>query len=180
MLRLIRDHAKTPLGGHGYAPSGIRGGSIDEVLNKMSEYRAANALPLGDPEQDLAEDYLLRARWLVKDCPDREITFGQKVAETTMAIWRSYPKKLEVRSPEVESRLGVCAACPHACAIAMPASTYGLAADNRAVLFTGLTHYASHKACDHHKWMNAMGVLLKHPLIIALLPSPQMCWVQKD
>lgn len=188
MLRLRKDHARKPIGGHRFVGHGtpIKAETIDDVLQKVEEYRAANSLPLGNPEAEMALQYATFAPWLVRSVEDREPTFTQLLAESAMRIHKAFPAQLEAKDPLQAHRLTLCRNCPAFCLpTALRNTVYQKTAYHRAALFSGNFAFANAGACLHHVWWLAMASRLKEPVKASsmispsgvLLPQPEMCWV---
>lgn len=116
MLEVKRGHAKPPKDGHRFPiyPGGfLKGDTVEEVLEKMEDYRAENAFPLDDPETDLAYFYLKNAKYLVRVVEGERFKLPSLIiAEAIMALWREHPKVMPADSLIPGIRSKTCASCP--------------------------------------------------------------------
>lgn len=119
MLKLNPKQARQPIGGHHFfdEKSGImfRGQTFGEVEEKLKEFRVMNALPVGDPNQEILRFYLKHWPFMVKESgdeapPDSSPYFLQLAFWVRMA-WNSI-KTLGITPKEASSRWETCEKCP--------------------------------------------------------------------
>lgn len=108
-------HPQQPPSGHWFPdPSGytIRAKSLKELVEAVKSYRAANCLPLGNPEADVERFYARQWPWLVDN--RKPITEAEESPHSAWLnrIWRNPPRKW-ARDDEHGSRMAICAQCPH-------------------------------------------------------------------
>jgi hypothetical protein len=182
MLEVKRNHAKPPSGGHRFpAGSGsfVRGDTVEEVLEKMEVYCAENALPLNDPEEDLAYYYLKIAKYLVRVVEGERFKLpSQIIAEAIMALWKSHPKGMPSDSPIPALRAKTCESCemrrefPSDLGSSRP---YVKTATRRAKMLTGDRNFLSGHFCNACKLPLDLINRVKAPEL--LQSAPKSCWI---
>lgn len=117
MLKLNKDQQRIPLGGHHFSKHGttFRGETFQEVVSKLSDFRVANSLQLGDPEQDVLQFYATNWPYMVtSDGLSKPIDPQhdyEKWRKWVFDTWRRPPIKFIIPS-EAEERWKVCEKCP--------------------------------------------------------------------
>lgn len=183
-LEIVRGHPKPPHGNHHFPCHGLtfRAKDVDELILALTTYRMNNSLPLGHPEQEIADYYATISPWLVRESSVQPVASNgvrQIVAEHTMAIWYGKYERLQSHSPIVEERSAVCAACPYAeTALNDPQTSYWNDAATKAALMTGDMDVAKKGWCTHHKWLISLACRLVTPEKVATKPVPDCCWCQ--
>ena len=182
MLEVKRSHAKPPSGGHRFPIEGggfLKGETPEEVLEKIEDYRAENALPLDDPETDLALYYLQIAKYLVKEVEgERAKRPSQIIAEAIMALWKSHPKVMPSDSPIPTLRAKTCDDCkmrwefPADLGNSRP---YVKKAIQRARMLTGDREFTSGRYCNACKLPLDLINRISEPEL--LQSAPKSCWV---
>lgn len=168
MLVVRADHVRRPPGGHRF-PEGkvwLHAASVEELAQRIAQFRADNARPLGQPAREIAAYYQQKAPFLVRARADREdeVDDLQRVAVRTMAIASSPPVLWPASAPQAEARLPVCAHCPFQAQWPEGESTsYTFAADIRAAVLTQRRDYQEAGYCTHHQWPIALAQRLKEP-----------------
>ena len=118
MLRYNKNQHRSPIGGHHFSDHGVmfRGDTFDEVVEKIRNFRITNALPLGEPSQDVL-------RFYAKNFPYMVVADGAETKEEGDAkrnswrswvfeTWRNPPKKVIV-TKDAERRWEICKKCPY-------------------------------------------------------------------
>lgn len=187
MLTVKHNHAKPPNGGHRF-PNGDefhRGDTVEEVLEKMEAHRAENALPLGNPEQDLAKYYQSIAPYLVRDEPDKEFVAprSQIAAESMMTLWREHPDLYLQTNARIALREKTCDECPMKRRYPKDGNSekfYQRRAKQRASLLTGKREIEKEGWCHWCKLPIPLAVLIREPQKWERLQSPpKSCWVKE-
>ena len=157
------------------------GGSIDKVLESVMNFRAENALPLGDIEHEMAAQYAAIAPWLVYDTPDHEPSETQRVAEWVMGYWRRQDPHHGIFTDIPKKRMEVCRECPLMSHAVTPDGTnrYEKTAGSRAAVISGDLAWHVHGTCRHHFWPLLIANRLKEPKNLAVEGSPAHCWVNR-
>lgn len=182
MFEVKRSHAKPPSGGHRFpVESGgfLKGETVEEVLVKIEAHRAENALPLDDPETDLALYYLKIAKYLVKVVEGERFKFpSQVIAEAIMALWRAHPKGMPSDSPIPALRAKTCASCemrrefPSDLGSSRP---YVKVAVQRAKMLTGDREFLTGHYCNACQLPLDLINRIRQPEL--LQSAPKSCWV---
>ncbi len=118
MLAINRDQQRQPHGGHHFVDMGftVRGDTFHEVVEKVRNLRISNAIPEGNPEQEVLQYYAKFFPWMVKiaetepkpDLPSKYVRWRHWVH----AVWKNPPKKL-VTPKEASLRWEICKDCPY-------------------------------------------------------------------
>lgn len=117
MLKLKEKAHKAPYGGHHYPEYGVtfRGDSFKEVEQKVRDFRIANNIPLGEPDQDILCFYAIHWPWLIAVDHGAEDPKSNDQFEAWRAwihkTWKNPPVKL-VTQREAKDRWAVCSTCP--------------------------------------------------------------------
>lgn len=117
MLKLNPHQKREPIGGHQFTEKGVTftGDTFNEVVEKLSDFRTINGLPLGSPEQDVLWFYALHWPFMVMEdrdsaqvtLPDEFFLWRKWIVET----WAHPPHKFVAASDSV-TRRDVCEKCP--------------------------------------------------------------------
>lgn len=152
-------------------------GSIDKVLNAVANFRAENSLPLGDPEHELAEQYMAIAPWLVYEGPDHSLPEQQLIAEWIMRHWGRQTESHGIFTDIPKNRQEVCRTCPHfAHDPSLDGDRYARTANGRAAVLAGDKDWHIHGVCRHHHWPVLIASRLVKPEVLATPESPVHCW----
>lgn len=183
MLEVVRHFPKPPVGGwvlHVHDRD-FRGSSPDQVIEEVTRYRLVNALPPGDPEQELAAAFRGPHPHLVREVPGvpQPRTDRQRVAENTAAIWAGRIARLPALDRGIVDHLVTCRACPHRrMEFAGAATAYADEMQGRAALLAGDPAVAQDGWCDHHfQWCGVIARLTE-PRGVSVEPIPTECFVQ--
>lgn len=187
MQTVKRNHAKPPSGGHRYTVGEIvlKGETVDEVLIKMEEHRAENALPLGDPEEDLAKYYSAVAPHLVRDKPGFKRTRSGSyiAAEAIMRFWRAHPPMLAIDNPFIALHEATCDKCPmkRSFPVGDEMKPYIKKARQRAAMVATDREFQKHGQCYWCKLpINLICRVAKPGEWDGLQDPPKPCWVQSS
>lgn len=116
MLKLNRNQKREPFGGHHFPDHGVtfKANSYDELVKKVEQFRANNAIPLGNPSQEILEFYAKHAPFMV--LPDNESieiapkSDYQDARDWIYKTWRNPPQKTVGRL-EAKDRWECCKNC---------------------------------------------------------------------
>jgi hypothetical protein len=184
ILTVKRDHAKPPAGGHRYVDGSVelKGETVVEVLRKMEDYVAENALPLGHPEQTLAKYYRKIAPYLVREVPGDVVRYRTEiVAEAIMAFWRAHPEVFSGDNPLISLRQSTCEDCPFRTEFPKGKGAdrpYCQKAFKRAELLCSDRDFAKRGRCSWSELPVDLICRVKKPGELEELPPvPKTCWV---
>ncbi|MFB1500835.1 hypothetical protein [Thiocapsa sp. N5-Cardenillas] len=184
MLTILKDHPRSPTGGHWFSDNGVklRGENVDDLIEKIERQRASNAFPIGDPEAELALFYLKIAPFLIRtvDSPRPPLSLSDQVADKIMGVWRTHTGRFAA-SPDVEDRMKTCAACPKRTDYPKPGryAHYCREALVRAQVLTCSLAVESGGLCSHFNLPCLLLARIPKPLETLELPTPcEGCWMQ--
>jgi hypothetical protein len=156
-----------------------------EVLEKMEAHRAENALPLGNPEEDLARYYQMIAPYLVREEPGVEFKTprSQVAAESIMTFWREHPELYLQNNARIALREQTCEECPMKRRYPKDGASgkfYQKKAKQRASLLTAKRDIEGESWCHWCQLPIPLVVLLRNPEKWERLQSPpKSCWVNE-
>lgn len=107
-----------PHGGHHFTAHGIlmKGDTLDEVVRQIKDYRINNAIPVGDPTDEVLQYYA--AKWPFMVYPDEDAKeFRPSVMKERWMKWVRVrwlkPSVKQITLKEAEARWKVCQFCPY-------------------------------------------------------------------
>lgn len=117
ILKLNPYQKRQPIGGHHIIEHGVtfRGETAKEVAEKLRAFRISNAIPVGDPEQDVFTFYLMHWPFMVQEDETATAPKTSKDYEN----WRdwvtrtwAYPPRKMLTQKEAKDRWAICQKCP--------------------------------------------------------------------
>jgi hypothetical protein len=187
MLKLNPDQQRLPHGGHHYpiidGPL-VRADSAREVIRKITDYRIANALPLGDPEQELYRYYHKFWPYTVIEVDstkgDEPATNFPSWAKWVRKAWKMPPKL--VTTKEASFRWDICLTCPHNKQFDWKETNESAVLSQRAFLLRrGIEAPKALQYCDLHRADLSVLTFTETPGLFSEKPKeaiqPSCCWV---
>lgn len=164
----VHQHMR-PIGGHHYVAHQIRfeGDTLDEVAQKVSDYRLNNSIAIGDPKDEILRYYLASYPFMVDidEAPDRVNTLDEikrAWVEWVRSRW-SHPQGKTVTPKEAAIRWQVCLGCPHNRPFEA-ATPEEMEMDRKAFLMRkGHGVPAKLGFCSLHKWVTPIAVFSEAP-----------------
>lgn len=119
-LKLKANSMREPPGGHYYVELGvtIEGDRFSEVVDKLTEFRINNGIPLCEPDQDILKFYARKWEYLVEEDFSEQVDYKPlkekrtRWTEWVHLVWRNPPKNL-APVKEAKERWEMCKSCPH-------------------------------------------------------------------
>jgi hypothetical protein len=139
------------------------GKSLDDLRQKVEDYRESNGLPIGDVSGDFAKAWAETSPWTVCHAeelePDDKAMLAAEAREWLMALWKKPPAKLLGRK-EAEPRYAKCLSCEFNQKLGKDVQG-AEDLNRRAILLTrGLELPKELGCCSVHGWHNRAAVLL--------------------
>lgn len=108
-----------PFGGHHFKDHGVTftGDTLDEVVKKLEDHRINNALPVGNPKQDVLRYYAVKWPFMVDDDytppkPEKPNVLMERWVRWVRKYWGKSLGRM-VTSHEAAARWDICMKCPH-------------------------------------------------------------------
>jgi hypothetical protein len=151
------------------------GPTLDIVIQKVTDYRVANSLPIGDPSREIQDFNAAKTRKIV---PTKiSVTLRERVVKWIESQLRIKPKYVD--EAEADRRAAICAQCPHNLAKWTEGEKCKRCVENAnrgtAIILMGRKQHPPIGACDILEQHNRAAVWLDQPK--ADNPDlPDFCW----
>ena len=171
-------------GGPHFQPEGgplLKGESVDELVERLEEYRAANGQPEGNPVAEITQYYAKAYPWSVEQCAEAPSSplsprLFTRVAAWTNGLWALPPKKL-LSVEDAEFRFNACLACPWRRKALPKGFPAGKETSRRLYLLRRAAEVPEGLGvCRYHGWDNSLACLLENPAA----EGPPECWAGKN
>ena len=115
-LRLKENSMRIPFGGHHFKDRAVmfKAEAFDELVGKVRDFRIANGIKIGNPEEEILIYYAKNWPWLVEENPEQQITKENPRYDK----WRDFifaMKKTPIRKyandREIRTRYETCEKC---------------------------------------------------------------------
>lgn len=176
MLKLNPHQQRSPLGGHHYPSHGrtFKEESFDKLVKSLKKFRVDNAIPVGDPAQDVLIFYAKHFPWMVM--PD----FGtEPKKDDSYEGWRDWITKTWQAAPtkfvsikESEQRWKVCEKCPFN-------TTKGWAETDESAAFTKRA-FMLRRGIPVPKFLGFCSCHRADLTVLVMLDEPKKCSAKKD
>lgn len=182
MIKLRRDYPKRPTeNGFPYKdPSGVEllAEDFDELIGRVSEFRAMNCLPAGEPEFEVGLFYVEHFPDFVEST-DQPIDYEKsdtraELEAWTMKLWINPPKKM-VSAKLAKARTDFCLTCPHLKKWKMEMDNFVDQTIHRRIWILGQGNAGDTGYCSAHKAHAGLLALLEY--VKSETPNP--CWMQE-
>jgi hypothetical protein len=182
MIVLKREMGHEIPGGHNYPiPGGptVKGETVEELVDKISDYRVRNGLPVGNPMDEIITYYAEHYPWSVEEGerthkPPIE-GLDERVYAWLNAQWRNPPKEL-LHQEDIQKRMDTCQQCRFRCLQALAKGPASAEAARRAFLLArGNLGPDECGFCRYFGWDNRLACLL--PELKPEKSAPKGCWL---
>jgi len=186
VLELNKNQKRLPIGGHHFRDHSVtfRGETLDEVVKKLTSFRASNNIPAGNPEQEVLFFYAKNWPYMVKRSENEE----QQAIDNDYVAWRDSVYKLWSKQPpkfipqlEAIERWNVCETCPNLVKIDWPTSPEMTELLHRTFLLSrGLQTPSFLGYCARHSTDLRSVVYVESPTSLSSKKDgqqPEKCWI---
>lgn len=187
-FKLNPDQQRQPIGGPHYKIINgplFRGETLKELVKKVSDYRIANLIQLGDPEQDILLDWFVKWPYMVM--LEGEETKSEQ--RNGFVVWSSWIRKLwrnphtkTLTTKEASERWQKCLTCPFNKEFDWSDTKESAAMVQKAfMLRRGIDIPKTLGYCGLHLWDIGVSSFIENPAKFSEKkqdqPQPSECWV---
>lgn len=172
-----------PGGWHYPVPGGptIKGENAQDLIDKVTEYRVCNGLPIGDPKSEITAWYTIHFPFTVENCEAEEPNHPDELRDGVYAwindLWKNPPHEY-AEPDEVVRRQDTCKKCPWRADIPKSDSRAALESERRLFLLSrGGLGPSELGVCRFAAWDNRLACMLTKEKIDCG-ECPKCCWVK--
>lgn len=177
-----------PHGGHHYFAHGIKfeGETHTEVVDKVSDYRLNNTIPIGNVEQEVLAYYADKFPWMVdameESDPAPKNDYYAKWRAWIQRQWKN-PLNRSITPKEAALRWAICERCPHNIKLAVDSSPEGSEMLRRAFLLRRGANISKKLGfCSLHQFDIGVASFLEAPASVSGklkdTANYEGCWVE--
>jgi hypothetical protein len=181
MIRLRKELGRDIPEGHNFPIDGgptLRAETIEELADKIRDYRICNGLPLGNPIEEITQLYAVKYPWSVEQCDevsaDTRDLEQDRAYEWINSMWRQAYGE-HASGELIELRQQKCMQCPFRKELVASDSPARREMERRVFLLArGNLGPDELGWCSCHHWDNRLACLLPNPTTVK---DPPECWI---